>query len=125
MRHDVFEPWGGKAGMSQLTCEGFGLEDCEAAPMRSPGGGEFFPEGVQEVCWCIHRQATRVDDVAQDAVDRSNGHFLEFIEGNGVLSEIRGGGAEEDEDGLDTGRCSSLDAVFVEEIDINTIIDVD
>ena len=36
--HDVFEPEGGKAGMSQLTCKGFGFEDSKAAPVGAPSG---------------------------------------------------------------------------------------
>jgi hypothetical protein len=124
MRHDVFEPRGGKAGMSQLSCQGFCFKDSEAAPVGAPSGGECLPEGIKEVCWSVNGQTMCVDDVTQDAVDRSNGHLLEFIEGNGVLSEIQGGRAEEDEDGFDTGRCSLLDAVLIEEIDIYTIIDV-
>jgi hypothetical protein len=63
--------------------------------------------------------------VTQDAVDRRNGHFFEFVQGNGVLSEVQCRWAEEDEDGFNAGRYSTLDAGYIEEFDIDAVIDID
>ena len=125
MWHDVFEPGGGKASMSQLSCKGFCFEDGKAASVGAPSRGEFLPEWVEEVRWSVDGQATCVDDVTQDPVDRRNGHFFEFVEGNGVLPEVQCRWAEEDEDGFNAGRCSTLDAGYIEEFDVDVVIDID
>jgi hypothetical protein len=45
-------------------------------------------EGGEEVLWGVYREATGVDDMTQDSVNGANDHFLELIEGDGVLPTI-------------------------------------
>jgi hypothetical protein len=51
-------------------------------------------KGGEEILWGVYRKATGVDDMPQDSVDGSNDHFLEFVEGDGILVTIQGGGPQ-------------------------------
>ena len=125
VRHNMFEPWGSETDVRKLPCKHFGLEDCEAPTVGTPHGGELCPEGVEEVCRCIGGESASVNDMAEDAVDRTDDHLFHFVKGDGVLSAIEGGRAEEDEYSFDACRSGTLNADDIEELDVNPIVHID
>lgn len=125
MGHYVFEPWGGEAGMCELTCEGFGFVDCKTSAMGAPCGREFRSERIQEVYGCVHGKPVGVGDVSEDVVDWRNSHFFHLVKRNGVLSVVKDGWAKEDQDGFDACRCGMLNAGDIKELNVDAVVNID
>jgi hypothetical protein len=94
MGHEVSQPGGGEADVAQLACKSFGFMDGEALAMWPPSGPEMVAEGGEEILWGVYSEAAGVDDMTQDSIDGADNHFLELIEGDGVLPTIQGRGAQ-------------------------------
>ena len=58
-----------------------------------PSGLEVVAKGGEEIPWSVDRKATGVNDMPQNTVDGTNYHFLEFVEGDGILATSEGGGS--------------------------------
>jgi hypothetical protein len=125
MGHEVSKPGGGETDVAQLTGKGLGFVDGEALTMRPPSGQEMVAEGGKEVLWGVYREAAGVNDMSQDSVNRANDHFLELIEGDGILPMIQGGGPQQYKDGLYTSGGRTFDADDIKPVDIYAVVDVD
>jgi hypothetical protein len=82
-------------------------------------------EGSEEVLGSVDGEPTGIDDMPQEPVDGANNHLLQIFKGDRVLSFVQGRGTEENEDGFDARRCSAFDANNIEEVNINSIINID
>jgi hypothetical protein len=65
-----------------------------------------------------------VDDMPKNTVDRADNHLFELIEGKGVLALVQVGRAEEDKDVFNAGHYCSLNPEYIEEINIDHIVNL-
>lgn len=80
---------------------------------------------MEEGCGCGDSEPASVDSTANDDVHRCHDHLCHLVEGDRVLLMLKVRGTKEEKDYFDVVVDGVLDALSVENLNINIIINIE